>query len=180
MRALFEGAAAGLVLRREERGSQRLSATVGAIRSKASHALSFHDDLVMGLRLLCRLPAYLRNPLTIAEARTILRRRLERREDDFVELVRRTIYVNRASPYRALLHHAGCEFGDMEGLVRQEGVEGALHDAGFTSVLECHVPFEPGKPSDRITLAALKGVPVLLSTYPWVNHKPEVEVERTR
>ncbi len=54
----------------------------------------------------------------------------------------------------------------------------ALHAAGFTSVHECHVPFEPGKAEDRITLVALKGVPVRLSSYPWVNDKSEAEIER--
>ena len=54
----------------------------------------------------------------------------------------------------------------------------ALHNVGFTSAYECHLPFEPGKAEDRITLVALKGVPVLLSTYPWVNHKSEAEIER--
>ena len=54
-----------------------------------------------------------------------------------------------------------------------------LHDVGFTSVYECCVPFEPGKADDRITLVALKGTPVLLSTYPWVNHKSEAEIEHT-
>ena len=34
---------------------------------------------------------------------------------------------------------------------------GVLHDVGFTSVLECHVPFEPGKAADRVTAAALEG-----------------------
>jgi SAM-dependent methyltransferase len=61
----------------------------------------------------------------------------------------------------------------------RESLLRALHDVGFTSVLECHVPFEPGKMAERITLAALKGGPVLLSTYPWVNHKSEAEIERT-
>ena len=60
----------------------------------------------------------------------------------------------------------------------RESLLRALHDTGFTSVLECHVPFEPGKPADRITLIALKGLPVLLSTYPWLNHKSEAEIER--
>ncbi|MBI3447893.1 MAG: class I SAM-dependent methyltransferase [Acidobacteria bacterium] len=55
----------------------------------------------------------------------------------------------------------------------------ALHDAGFTSVCEGHVPFEPGKAEDRVTLVALKGTPVLLSTYPWVNGRSEGEIERT-
>jgi SAM-dependent methyltransferase len=53
-----------------------------------------------------------------------------------------------------------------------------LQGAGFTSVCECHIPAEPGKAGDRITLAALKGSPVRLSTYPWVNDKSETEIER--
>ncbi len=60
----------------------------------------------------------------------------------------------------------------------RESLLRALHDTGFTSVFECHVPFEPGKPPDRITLAALRGLPVLLSTYPWVNRKSDTEIER--
>jgi len=32
-----------------------------------------------------------------------------------------------------------------------------LYDSGFTSVLECHVPQEPQKPPDRVTLVAIKG-----------------------
>lgn len=58
----------------------------------------------------------------------------------------------------------------------RESLIRVLHDVGFTSVLECHVPFEPDKPPERITLVALKGAPVLLSTYPWVNGKSEAEI----
>lgn len=54
----------------------------------------------------------------------------------------------------------------------------ALHRVGFTSVYECHLPFEPGKAQDRITLAACKGSPVRLATYPWVNDKTAAEIER--
>ncbi len=54
----------------------------------------------------------------------------------------------------------------------------ALHAAGFASVLECHAPFEPGKAEDRITLAAVKGPPVRLSTYPWVNDLDDAAVAR--
>jgi 2-polyprenyl-3-methyl-5-hydroxy-6-metoxy-1,4-benzoquinol methylase len=60
----------------------------------------------------------------------------------------------------------------------KESLLNALRNVGFTSTYECHLPFEPGKAEDRITLVALKGVPVLLSTYPWVNHKSEAEIER--
>jgi SAM-dependent methyltransferase len=61
----------------------------------------------------------------------------------------------------------------------RESLVRVLHDVGFASVFECYVPFEPYKGEDRITLVAVKGVPVLLSTYPWVNHKSEAEIERT-
>lgn len=52
----------------------------------------------------------------------------------------------------------------------------ALHAAGFTSVLECHVPLEAGKAPDRITLAAVPGEPVAIATYPWVNDRSEEEI----
>jgi 2-polyprenyl-3-methyl-5-hydroxy-6-metoxy-1,4-benzoquinol methylase len=60
----------------------------------------------------------------------------------------------------------------------KESLVCGLHNVGFTSAYECHLPFEPGKAKDRITLVAIKGVPVLLSTYPWVNHQSEAEIER--
>jgi hypothetical protein len=44
--------------------------------------------------------------------------------------------------------------------------------SGFTTVYECHVPAEVSKPSDRVTLVAIKGQrPALLST-PKVNDLP--------
>jgi len=60
----------------------------------------------------------------------------------------------------------------------KESLVRVLHNVGFTSAYECYLPFEPGKAKDRITLVAIKGVSVLLSTYPWVNHKSEAEIER--
>jgi 2-polyprenyl-3-methyl-5-hydroxy-6-metoxy-1,4-benzoquinol methylase len=55
----------------------------------------------------------------------------------------------------------------------RESLIRALQASGFTSVFECHGPLEPGKAEDRITVVAIKGVPVVLSTYPWVNHSDE-------
>ena len=80
----------------------------------------------MGGRLVGGLRRYLRNPLTLAEARATLRCRLERREADFLALARDAVFANPRSPYRALLRLAGCEYGDLERLVRRDGVEGAL------------------------------------------------------
>lgn len=53
-----------------------------------------------------------------------------------------------------------------------------LVDTGFTTVLECCAPPEPDKPANRITLAAARSQPVIVSTYPWVNGKTESEIER--
>ena len=84
------------------------------------------EDLRVAARFFPRLPGFLRRQVTSAEARATVRARLARREVDFLGLARDLVYANPASPYRALLAHAGCEAGDLQRLVRDEGVEGAL------------------------------------------------------
>jgi hypothetical protein len=84
------------------------------------------DDVSTAGRFLYRLRSFLRNPVTLEEARAVLRQRLERREDDFLSLLKQTVYDDPQSPYHALLRHAGCEYGDLEKLVREDGVEATL------------------------------------------------------
>jgi hypothetical protein len=84
-------------------------------------------DVRVGLRFLAKLPGFLRRPVGLAEARAALGRRLERREPDFLDLVRRAVYGRPGSPYHQLLSLAGCEFGDLAHLVAEDGLEGALH-----------------------------------------------------
>jgi len=83
------------------------------------------DDVRAGLRLLRDLPAFLRTPLSIDQARRILASRLAEREDRLLA-VARAAFDRPGSLYGALLRHAGCEPGDLHGLVRREGVAGAL------------------------------------------------------
>jgi SAM-dependent methyltransferase len=52
-----------------------------------------------------------------------------------------------------------------------------LNDTGFSSVYVCDAPLEPLKPQNRVTVVALKGHPVGISSYPWVNGKTETEIE---
>lgn len=52
-----------------------------------------------------------------------------------------------------------------------------LQDIGFTTVCEAHVPLEPFKAAERITLIAVKGEPVKISAYPWINDKTEAEIK---
>jgi 2-polyprenyl-3-methyl-5-hydroxy-6-metoxy-1,4-benzoquinol methylase len=50
-----------------------------------------------------------------------------------------------------------------------------LSTCGFTTVYECHVPADVNKPSDRVTLVAIKGKPQALISTPKVNELPVPE-----
>jgi SAM-dependent methyltransferase len=91
-------------------------------------------------------------------------RRREHGDEDSVELRRTRVLKSIDNTFSFLLTR--------ESLVR------LLSDVGFSSVLECHAPPEPLKAGDRITLVALKGERVVISTYPWVNGKSELEIEQ--
>src|SRR5581483_8079295 len=111
----------------------------------APAARSAHDQLgeLWGFsRLLLGLPSFLRQPVTLEQARATIRQRLERREQRFLRVVERGIYRQPRSPYLALLRWAGCAYGDLERLVRQQGVEGALAALRATGV---YVGFEEFK-----------------------------------
>jgi len=86
------------------------------------------SDLRVAAGLARSVPRFLRHPLTVSDARRELASRLARREHDFLALARDAIYGHASSIYRQLLRHAGCEPGDLERLVRLEGLEGALRE----------------------------------------------------
>jgi hypothetical protein len=88
--------------------------------------MAWASDLRWAARFARDLPGFLRHPVTLPEARAILARRRAGRAADFLALARDAVYAQAASPYRALLRHAGCEPGDLAALVGHEGVEGAL------------------------------------------------------
>jgi hypothetical protein len=91
------------------------------------------------LRFAAALPSFLRATITVEQARDEIRRALEAREASFLELARRAIYGRPRGPYRRLLARAGCTFGDLEAMVRSEGLEptlGRLRDAGVYLTFE--------------------------------------------
>jgi hypothetical protein len=49
------------------------------------------QDVVMGTRFLVRLPSFLRHPVSLAEARSMLKRRLENWETDFLAIAREAV-----------------------------------------------------------------------------------------
>jgi hypothetical protein len=72
------------------------------------------------------LPVFLQRPVSTEESQQALAQRLARRPAGFLDLIRHAVYHNPSSANRQLLRHAGCELGDLENLVRSDGVEGAL------------------------------------------------------
>jgi hypothetical protein len=105
-----------------------------------SERFAVPPDIIMGGKFLARLPSFLRNPVSLNEAEETLRLRLENRESYFLFLLKNTIYSHPSNPYRKMLDLAGCEYGDLEKLVRKEGIEQTLkelfHNGIFLSVNE--------------------------------------------
>lgn len=70
----------------------------------------------------------IKNPLTYDTSKSILRERLGKRNENFLESVEKTIYAHDSSPYKKLLEHAGLRFADVQRLVMTKGIESALRD----------------------------------------------------
>jgi hypothetical protein len=94
-------------------------------------------------RFVLALPGHLRRPpLPLEEAEAIVRHRLEHRAEALLDVVRRRILAYPRSPYAALLRAARCELADIQRLVGDRGVEGALLELRRAGV---YVTFEQYK-----------------------------------
>ncbi len=72
------------------------------------------------------LRGFLKQPLTLEQSRQIIEQRLANREANFLRVLARAVYGNRRSPYLRLLDAVHCELGDIENMVRTDGLEHAL------------------------------------------------------
>ncbi|HEX5577775.1 MAG TPA: hypothetical protein VFX40_05320 [Gemmatimonadaceae bacterium] len=84
------------------------------------------SQLSMYARLAAGLPALLRQRITPEAARAVIEQRLRAREENFLRLARLAVFERPESPYRFLMREAGCEPGDVESLVRSDGIDAAL------------------------------------------------------
>jgi hypothetical protein len=89
-----------------------------------------------------QLRGFLRQRITLDDARAILQERLAQREANFLLVAQRGIYGNPRSPYLGLLEHAGCQLGDLQREVKTRGLEGALRALRESGV---HLTFEEFK-----------------------------------
>ena len=82
-------------------------------------------DIAAGIRLVAGLPRYLWRRLDAEGAAALVASQRAQRERVFLQRLR-AVLGTPSHPYRALLRHAGCEYGDVEALTRRDGLEAAL------------------------------------------------------
>ena len=92
---------------------------------------------------------YKKFKLSVDQAQAIVREQMERREEHLLRIVDRCIYKYPASPYLAMLKLAGCEYGDVERLVRERGLEGALRELREQGIYVTYEEFKGRKPIVR-------------------------------
>jgi hypothetical protein len=97
-------------------------------------------ELLQGARRFASgLRGYLSETLDVETAKDILRRQLESREASFLRLLEFGVYRNPRSPYRRLLEHAGFSLEDIQAIVGDLGLDGALarlYEAGVYVTLD--------------------------------------------
>lgn len=87
----------------------------------------FNDIMKYG-RFSIGLRKFLREKVTLEEARETIKKRLQEREANFLRIAEKGIFGYSKSPYLPLLKRAGCEFGDLRDTVRRRGLEYALRE----------------------------------------------------
>jgi hypothetical protein len=103
--------------------------SIGAtIRSAVSELGDRHVQqmLLLPLTLPISVRTFVRERPSLDEVKTELQQALETREQRFLDLVRDCVYCVPESPYKKLLDHAGCAFGDVASALDKSGLEETL------------------------------------------------------
>jgi len=86
------------------------------------------------VRLHSGLRSFLNNSIDAGQSLQTVQEKMKRREAIYLQMLDCCIFQNHSSPYLKLFKASGCERGDVEKLVRQEGIEhtqNALFAAGI-------------------------------------------------
>jgi hypothetical protein len=95
--------------------------------------------------------------MTLEEAKDVVRRRLQEREARFLAVLRQAVFSYSRSPYKALLDLARCGPGDVERLVCDKGLEGALDELRSAGVYVTFEEFKGRQPIVRHGREVLAG-----------------------
>ena len=74
--------------------------------------MSFFSQLGIYWNFAWGLRGFLKEPIDVERSWQLTKHRLENREQNLINIVKKSIYANEASPYLKLLKLAGCEYGD--------------------------------------------------------------------
>lgn len=114
-------------------------------------------DLRQASAFLLHLPAFLSQSIDAAKAAELLVRRIHSRERAFLAIIANQVLAYSRNPYTRLFHSAGLEMGDLEILLRQEGLEGALEHLMRVGVYLSVDEFKGRKPIERGSLCFWAG-----------------------
>jgi hypothetical protein len=101
-----------------------------------------YSRMALGIFELARTPA-------LADPAQRLRRNIQNREANFLDLVARAIYANPANPFRQMLQLAQCEYPDLERAVKRDGLEPALEELLRAGVYLTHDELKGKQPIIR-------------------------------
>ncbi len=104
------------------------------------------SDWVQYGRFAIGLRGFLQEKISLEEARAIVQRRLQGREENFLRVLEQGVFGYSKSPYLPLLRRARCEYGDVRDSVRRRGLEPALRElreAGVSVTFEQFKGREP-------------------------------------
>ena len=104
--------------------------------------MSYIGDAKIWGQFLWGLRSFLKETISLEDAKYIVQRRLEKREANFLSWVEEGIFGYPRSPYLPLLKLAGCEMGDIRNMVQESGLEKTLLSLREAGV---HVSFEEYK-----------------------------------
>jgi hypothetical protein len=107
------------------------------------------DEIRGFVRLIFGLRGFLAKRICIDDAGDTIRANVNQREKRFLQKIRLAVFDNATSPYRTMLGWAGIEFGDVEALVRQNGLENALSQLRDVGVFVDWEEFKGRKPIIR-------------------------------
>ncbi|MBM3764904.1 MAG: hypothetical protein FJW32_05895 [Acidobacteria bacterium] len=85
------------------------------------------SELLSGTSFVALATRYFRRPLDFRGALERVAELSRDREARFAGILRHSVFDKPDNPYFALFRAAGCEWGDAEKLLRQDGLESALH-----------------------------------------------------
>jgi hypothetical protein len=111
--------------------------------------MALFDELKMYGRFAWGLRRFLREGVSMEDARKTVQRLLAEREANFLRLAERAIFGYPRSPYLPMLKMAGCELGDLRNMVGQKGLEGALRVLREAGVYVTYEEFKGRKPIVR-------------------------------